>query len=263
MPESINYIISFLYIITSVLIWKYLSYNFNNRNFKLLIMSIWTSALLIHIYSIYPIFVDLFIINLSLLYALIVVSLFISIILFFLSFKGNFEYMGMVVLPIISLIFLLIPETSLMNVKINNLLFSHIVISLISYSIICLCATQAFFLKLQENRLQKNNPSSIVSSLPPLETMDILLFKFLVFGVISLSISLLSGFLFLENIFSKLMIEKSSLSLLAWIIFVYLLFGRLQYGWRGEKAANITLVGFTILFLAYFGTRAFLEVFII
>ncbi|MBH32475.1 MAG: hypothetical protein CMD90_02375 [Gammaproteobacteria bacterium] len=263
MFEPINYIISFLYIITSILIWKYLSYSFDSKKFKLLIMFMWSAALLVHIYSIYPIFIDPFIINLSLLYALIIVSLFISIILFFLSFKGNFEYMGMVVLPIIGLIFILMPETSLMNIKINNLLFSHVVISLISYSIICLCATQAFFLKLQEGRLQRNNPSTIVSSLPPLETMDILLFKFLVFGVISLSISLLSGFLFLENIFSKLMIEKTSLSLLAWIIFVYLLFGRLQYGWRGEKAANITLVGFAILFLAYFGTRTFLEVFII
>ena len=92
--------------------------------------------------------------------------------------------------------------------------------------------------------------------------MDKLLFKILALGVIFLSASLLSGFIFLEDIFAQHLIHKTILSILAWVIFVSLIYGRKKYGWRGRNAANITLIGFFILFLSYFGTKIVLEIII-
>ena len=40
----------------------------------------------------------------------------------------------------------------------------------------------------------------------------------------------------------------------------WLLFGRYQYGWRGKKAINITLIGFVLLLLAYVGSKFILQV---
>ena len=84
--------------------------------------------------------------------------------------------------------------------------------------------------------------------------------KILALGVLFLSASLLTGFIFLEDIFAQHLAHKTILSILAWVIFVLLIFLRKIYGWRGNKAANITLVGFFILFLSYFGTKTGLEI---
>ena len=108
--------------------------------------------------------------------------------------------------------------------------------------------------------MQSNNPIGIIASLPSLDLMDKLLFKILALGVLFLSASLLSGFIFLEDIFAQRLGHKAILSILAWIIFVFLIFARKRYGWRGTKAANITLIGFFILFLSYFGTKTVLEI---
>jgi ABC-type uncharacterized transport system permease subunit len=134
------------------------------------------------------------------------------------------------------------------------------VISLISYSILCLSAAQSLILKIQEKRLQANQPIGLIAELPSLDAMDKLLFKLLALGIIFLSASLLSGFIFLDDIFAQNLAHKTILSILAWIIFVFLIYARKIYGWRGSKAANINLIGFFILFLSYFGTKTVLEI---
>ena len=163
-------------------------------------------------------------------------------------------------MPILSSIFLFDFTNAPVNIPLNNFLFIHVIISLISYSILCLSAAQSVILKIQEKKLQSNQPIGLITSLPSLDAMDNLLFKILALGVIFLSASLLSGFIFLEDIFAQHLAHKTILSILAWIVFLFLIFARKIYGWRGNNAANVTLIGFFMLFLSYFGTKAVLEV---
>jgi ABC-type uncharacterized transport system permease subunit len=78
-------------------------------------------------------------------------------------------------------------------------------------------------------------------------------------GVLFLSVSLISGFMFIENLFAQHLVHKTVLSLLAWLIFSGLLLGRWRYGWRGKTATKWTLSGFVLLVLAYFGSKFVLE----
>jgi ABC-type uncharacterized transport system permease subunit len=78
-------------------------------------------------------------------------------------------------------------------------------------------------------------------------------------GFVLLTLSLVSGFAFLEDMFAQHLVHKTVLSTLAWIVFGALLVGRFRYGWRGRTAIIWTLGGFVILILAYFGTKAVLE----
>jgi ABC-type uncharacterized transport system permease subunit len=89
--------------------------------------------------------------------------------------------------------------------------------------------------------------------------METLLFQMLGVGVFFLSISLISGFMFVENLFAQHLVHKTVLSILAWIIFSSLLLGRTRYGWRGQLAIQWTLIGFVSLLLAYFGSKLVLE----
>ncbi len=259
MSSILNYINFSLYILTFLLIWSFLAYK-KNTTLKILIWIFWLLAIIMHAYMLNPIFQEKFNINLSLYYALLTVAFIISLFLYFSSIFSNTKFLGLVVLPIISLIFLFDFKDNPVSVRFNNFLFIHVILSLISYSILCLSAAQSLILKVQEKKLKLNKPIGLISSLPSLDAMDKLLFRMLALGVLFLSLSLLSGFIFLEDIFSQHLAHKTILSILAWIIFIFLIYTKKKYGWRGGKAANITLICFFILFLSYFGTKTVLEI---
>jgi ABC-type uncharacterized transport system permease subunit len=95
-----------------------------------------------------------------------------------------------------------------------------------------------------------------------LMVMESLLFKIIGIGFLLLTVTLISGMLFSEQIFGKpvQINHKTIFSILSWFIYAGLLFGRYQYGWRGQKAIRWTLTGFVLLLLAYIGSKFVLEV---
>jgi len=95
--------------------------------------------------------------------------------------------------------------------------------------------------------------------LPPLQVMETLMFQMVALGLLLLSLSLISGFLFLEDIFDQHLVHKTILSIAAWFVYATLLWGRWRYGWRGRKAIRWNLAGFFVLLLAYFGKKFVLE----
>jgi ABC-type uncharacterized transport system permease subunit len=89
--------------------------------------------------------------------------------------------------------------------------------------------------------------------------MESLLFQMIGAGFVLLSLTLVSGLMFVEDIFAQSLVHKTVLSLLAWGVFGILLWGRWRFGWRGRTAIRWTLSGFAALALAYFGTKLVLE----
>ncbi|HLA31971.1 MAG TPA: cytochrome c biogenesis protein CcsA, partial [Pseudomonas sp.] len=107
----------------------------------------------------------------------------------------------------------------------------------------------------QDHQLKHKHPSGLIKNFPPLQTMESLLFGFLWGGWLLLSLSLLSGALFINDLFAQHLAHKTILSCFAWVVFGVLLWGRHQLGWRGHKAIRWTLAGFCLLMLAYFGSK--------
>ncbi len=136
----------------------------------------------------------------------------------------------------------------------------HIFSSIIAFSLLNIAALQAIFLAVQEQQLRKHPPRKIILTLPPLQSMESLLFQMITTGVIFLTLSLISGFFFIDDLFAQHLAHKTVLSILAWLIFTALLIGRIRYGWRGQTAIQWTLIGFTSLLLAYFGSKLVLEI---
>jgi ABC-type uncharacterized transport system permease subunit len=89
--------------------------------------------------------------------------------------------------------------------------------------------------------------------------MEDLMFEMIGIGFILLTLALLSGFAFLDDMFAQHLVHKTVLSVVAWLVFGGLLLGRRLWGWRGRKAISWTLTGFGILILAYFGSKLVLE----
>ncbi len=184
-----------------------------------------------------------------------------SLLLYLAHLKRPLETMGLLIIPPVigSLVIMLLAPPSGQPIKLDNGLSLHILLSLLAYSMLALAACQALLLALQSKQLHNHRPNGLIRTLPPLQDMESLLFQLLSSGVILLTLSLLSGLVFLDGFFGQQVAHKTLLSLFAWLTFSILLFGHWRYGWRGKTAIRWTVIGFFLLMLAFLGSKLVLE----
>lgn len=137
---------------------------------------------------------------------------------------------------------------------------SHILLSIFAYSVLAIAAMQATLLAVQDYHLRSHQTNNLVMGLPPLQTMEQLLFELTWVGVVLLTASIISGMFFIENMFAQHLAHKTILSIIAWVIFSSLLVGRHLLGWRGTTAIRWTISGYILLMLAVFGSKLALEI---
>ncbi len=138
----------------------------------------------------------------------------------------------------------------------------HLALAFSAYSLFTIAALHAGLIALAQKHLHKAVPPTLVSALPPLLTLEKLLFRMIQVGFLLLTLTLLTGILFSEEIFGKAVTlsHKTVFGIASWLIFGALLLGRRVYGWRGRTAIYWTLAGFLSLMLAYVGVKFVLEV---
>jgi len=146
----------------------------------------------------------------------------------------------------------------------------HTVLAMLAYSLFTIAALHALLMTLVERRLHHRGAGATakgpfagpVAALPPLLTLESLLFRLLWLGFILLTFTLATGIAFSEEVFGRALgfSHKTLFGVLSWIIFAALLAGRHFYGWRGRVALRWTLTGFVVLLLAYVGSHFVLEV---
>jgi ABC-type uncharacterized transport system permease subunit len=140
---------------------------------------------------------------------------------------------------------------------------AHVAVAMLASAFFAIGAAHAVLMAVLEKRLHgRARAGAGMAGMPPLLTMERMLFQVLGAGFVLLSLTLASGILFSEEIFGRAMRfdHKTVFGLLAWLIFAVLLVGRIAYGWRGKLALKGTFAGFAALLLAYVGSRFVLEV---
>jgi len=136
----------------------------------------------------------------------------------------------------------------------------HIMLSLAAYCMLFMAAIQALLLHAQNRELKHKTSKRIwVSILPPLQTMESLLFDMLGLGFVLLTIALILGAYAVNNLITQHLAHKTFFSLLSWLVFGVLLYGRWRMGWRGQRAVTFTLWGFFLLLVGFIGSKFVLE----
>lgn len=219
-------------------------------------------ATLMHLYSLSTPVWQTHLFNFSFFNIAALISGLISLLLLIASTHKPVEKLGILLFPFASALLLInhfqpLPAHMAHNYPPSMLL--HILSSIIAFSLLAIAALQALLLAIHEKQLRNPTPKRFILHLPPLQTMESLLFQMISVGMIFLSVSLISGFIFIEDLFAQHLVHKTTLSILAWIIFCSLLMGRIRFGWRGKTAVKWTLTGFALLLLAYFGSKFVLE----
>lgn len=136
----------------------------------------------------------------------------------------------------------------------------HVAIALFGFSILAIATVLAILLAMQERALRSHNPARLATALPPLTQTETLLFRLIGAGFVLLTLTLITGALFVQDILAQHLLHTTVLSVLAWLVFGALLWGRWRHGWRGTRAVNLTLAGMALLILAFFGSKFVLEV---
>ncbi|MBE0468575.1 MAG: cytochrome c biogenesis protein CcsA [Methyloprofundus sp.] len=193
-----------------------------------------------------------------------IISVIIVFLLLIASFSKPVEKLGIALFPLAALMLALdiaFPNLANTSPTENSLAMNtHILSSIVAFCLLTIAAFQALLLAIQNNQLKSHNPGRLMLSFPPLQAMESLLFQMISAGLLFLSISLVSGFIFIDDLFAQHLAHKTMLSILAWLTFSALLIGRKLYGWRGKIAVRWTLYGFLALLLAYFGSKFVLEI---
>ncbi len=134
-------------------------------------------------------------------------------------------------------------------------LTAHIVFSLIAYALFAVAAAVAFAMTWKERQIRESRVSAFGEKLPSILKLEQVLFLAITVGFVTLSLSVFSGLIFIEDIRSQHLTHKTVLTILSWFVFGGLLVGRWRFGWRGRTAARWTMTGCGLLLLAYAGAR--------
>ena len=135
----------------------------------------------------------------------------------------------------------------------------HVLVSLFAYGLLAVGAIVAVYALVQDNRLRAGRLSPVNNLFAPLETNEKLLYGLAACGFAALLLAVFSGLLFVDDLFAQHLVHKTTLSLVALVLFGILIAGRYVAGWRGRRAVHLYLWAFAVLGLAYFGSRYVLE----
>lgn len=155
----------------------------------------------------------------------------------------------------------LVPPENIVHFSQHPEVLIHIILSLVAYSTLMIAALYAIQLALIKNKL-KTKQLLISPVVPPLMTVEKQLYHLVLIGTIVLTLSLITGFVFLDDMFTDGKGHKAILSIIAWVLYVAMLWQHHQVGCKMRSAVVYTLSGATLLSLAYFGARIVKELII-
>ena len=193
------------------------------------------------------------------------------IVLIYLLLNSKSKYRGLEIFTlipalIIVLVFPLI-QTDHQSIQHYSLPASiHIIIAMLGYGLLTFGSIFSLFLLLFEKSLHaETKSSSMISSSEPLLDVESKLFQIYWIGFIFLTFTLFSSLFFSNFLFGQSLDwnHKTIFTILAWLSYALVLFGRFQFGWRGKKSIIISLLAFAFLILAYLGTKFVVEIVLI
>lgn len=110
---------------------------------------------------------------------------------------------------------------------------------------------------LQEKQLKSKKTGLFYYRLPSLQILDELGYKALSFGFPFLTLGIITGSFWAKYAWGSYWIVDPKLiwSLITWLIYAALLHGRLTVGWRGRRAAIISIIGFLCVIFTFVGVN--------
>jgi len=172
---------------------------------------------------------------------------------------------GLIAFPLTALIVLLgslLPQASMPLENMSPGTRIHVLSSVSAFGFLGIATVYALFISMLDRYLRRNKMTAISQALPALDILESLLMRLVFVGFILLSVVLVTGLIYVDNLLAQHLIHKTVLSFVAWAIYGVLLLGRWRVGWRGRTAVRLTLAATAVLLVSYFGSKLVLEQFL-
>ncbi len=167
--------------------------------------------------------------------------------------------LGIFMLPfvfVLSLISALHPPQSFSSAGFRGgWLLVHIASMMLGYTGLFLTSVGAIMYLIQESELKSKKPRAFYYRLPSLEVCDELYYRSLVFGLIFLSLGILTGVVWASRTWHGpwQLDPKIVASLVTWIIYLILFSTRLSGSGHRRRAAYLALFGFAAVMVTFLG----------
>ena len=262
MHDKILFITAACYLVAVVLLYLAVAQRSNSK--RVLAASVTLLGVILHAWAetqhwIIPVSPHVSLLNVLSLCALVTVAIPLSTY----PLRNSLFDASMVALPLSVLILVaegVIDAPTLEITKGSAGITVHIITSVIAFGVLSIAGVYAVFVNQIDHLLRRHSFNKLVQSLPALDTLEELLFYLIKAGFAILTVSLVTGLIFVSDLFGQHLAHKTLLSIFSWLIFALVLWGRWKKGWRGRVAVRLTLAGIAVLLLSYFGSKLILEV---
>ncbi len=176
-----------------------------------------------------------------------------------LEFRFQRKVMGAFVLPIVLLATAAaasLPKgPGLPSALAGTGIWLHVTFVLLGNAALALTCGVGLMYLLQERQLKSKSLGAIYYRLPSLEFLDLLGHRSLLIGFPLLTAGLIAGAIQAHHAWGRFLTWDPTqvLSLLAWVVYAGILQARLTAGWRGRKAAILSILGFCAVLLTFLG----------
>jgi cytochrome c-type biogenesis protein CcsB len=191
-----------------------------------------------------------------------------AILLVYLLFQLKFRLMvlGSFVSPMAACLLILSSTVPAAEVTVKPIFRSlwlpvHIGTAFVGNGFFVVTFVAAIMYLIQESQIKKKRLGSLYSRLPSLETLDSINHFALICGFTFMTVGMITGSIYAQVALGSYWRwdPKEVCSLLAWIFYAALLHERLTVGWRGRRAALLSLLGFLVLVVAFVGANLWLS----
>jgi len=261
----LNSLAIILYSVSGALVWyRLLKTKLTNTGYRLMLATA-AGGIVIHGLVLYSSLYQDHTLNFALTNMVSLVAWVIAVLFIITVLSKPIINLGAVVLPLGAITLLtqwLWPGVHLLPAHTSSLQSTHIIVSILAYSLLSLAGAQSVVLFIQETRLHHIQAGRFIRALPPIETMETLMVQMVAVGFFLLTITVISGIFFSQETFGQplKLNHHVVISSIAWLVYGIFLTGRWRYGWRGKTAIQWVFGASILLALGYFGSKFVLEI---
>ncbi len=190
----------------------------------------------------------------------------IVLLFFYIEYRYKIGLLGSFILPVV---FILMLSSSILPREIKPLspvlqsswLAVHTSLAFLGDAAFAMAAGIGVMYLIQEHFLKTKHLGGLFQRLPNLQILDEINYKLITIGFPLLTLAIITGALWAESTLGSYWRwdPKEVWSLITWFIYVLVLHVRLRVGWKGKKAAILSIVGFAAVLFTFFGVNLLLK----
>ncbi len=179
---------------------------------------------------------------------------------FVLELRYRIGVMGSFIVPVAFLIMLassMFPSDikPLSPVLQSNWLGIHTLLAFLGNAAFAMAFGTGIMYLVQEHYVKSKRLGGLFDLLPSLQTLDSINYRLITIGFPFFTLAIMSGAIWAQSAWGSFWRwdPREAWSLVTWFIYAIILHARLLAGWRGRRAAVLSIIGFVTILVAFFG----------